>query len=308
MRRGAKPQARMNLSRSDGAPADPNIPAHWTTRQLRMHRPAVSSLFGLSNYHDSRYSLYMYADADGDGFLDSRYQELVDGSDPMNVRSLLPADSRLRWFVATKIVDLSGRVNVNTAGDFWQAPTDNDRMGATPADIDLMRLLTLNDSAVRFQGVGAGEFAYNRLYMGAAPTKGNLYTAYTGTFASGQAAFASGANAFAAIQQTIDSVLPVDQATFVPFSPLTAQARANWYNSVGVIGPGRPDSRNGNSQYTYSGAFDTTDLLELLRFHGVNDDSLLSRLEQAASGRSGIAANEQHSPLRSSRSAEVERT
>lgn len=59
-----------------------------------------------------------FADADGDGFYDSRWQELVDASNPDEPVNILGSSGSLRLFVAPRIIDLSGLVNVNTATSF----------------------------------------------------------------------------------------------------------------------------------------------------------------------------------------------
>ncbi|MGH7243378.1 MAG: hypothetical protein ACREJD_08180 [Phycisphaerales bacterium] len=116
------------------------------------------------------YPPYQWADADGDGFLDSRWFEMVDARDtgnstnvdsPQFFRNLLPTDPNYRWFFATRVIDLSALVNVNTAGDGNADPNNTTGwstnpaaqpgvkgsvMGQTPTDIDLRRLLTLRDS------------------------------------------------------------------------------------------------------------------------------------------------------------------
>ena len=91
-----------------------------------------------------------YADADGDGFLDSRWFELVDASgvalNPPNApRKLLPDSGNLRYFVATRIIDLSSKVNVNTATTFRVGPDEYFPAGLTPSDVDLERILRGRD-------------------------------------------------------------------------------------------------------------------------------------------------------------------
>src|SRR5690606_7872277 len=63
--------------------ADPNRPADWTQNQLMLHRPAVDidRRGAAPPPGDPRYVHNQYADADGDGMLDSRWFELV-GRDP----------------------------------------------------------------------------------------------------------------------------------------------------------------------------------------------------------------------------------
>jgi len=144
---------------SSGGTADPNIPAHWSYRQQWMFRPSTGPMFSTSSSAgshlpnspgDSWYAPYQYCDADGDGMFDSRWIELVDASEPNNPLSLLPRDDRFRWFVAVRVMDLSGLVNVNTASDFKEpaqktGTTEVTKFGATPADIDLRRLFTMDE-------------------------------------------------------------------------------------------------------------------------------------------------------------------
>lgn len=161
--------------------ADPNVPAHWTMYQMNMIRSMRDAAYGPDR---PEYLPYQWADTDGDGVPDARWFELVDATDPNKIISLLPPDDRYRWFIAARAIDLSSIVNVNTAGDFRSPPKPQRRdltpiagapsppppprwqvsqastVGASPADIDLRRLLTMSD--VYFQyfypsgGAGAG--------------------------------------------------------------------------------------------------------------------------------------------------------
>lgn len=96
---------------------------------------------------DWEYLSNQYADTDGDGFLDARWFELVNAANirlsPDNKPQELLGPSDLRYFVAARVVDLSGKVNVNTATSFAVGPDDLNPAGLTPADIDLEQLLSL---------------------------------------------------------------------------------------------------------------------------------------------------------------------
>jgi hypothetical protein len=74
----------------------------------------------------------MWADTDGDGRADARWQEL----------DALGELFGYRWVVAARIIDNSAMVSVNSSLE-WQRPGNQDMvgMGRTPADIDLSRLL-----------------------------------------------------------------------------------------------------------------------------------------------------------------------
>src|SRR5690606_993139 len=88
-----------------GDRADKNVPAHWTMFQEGAARPVgpgLDSSGRLLGPGDIGYAPYSWVDADGDGILDSRWFELVDAWDSQNIASLLPRDSRWRWFVAAR--------------------------------------------------------------------------------------------------------------------------------------------------------------------------------------------------------------
>lgn len=153
-----------------GGTADPNVPAHWFTNQRAAFRPLTDPNW---TWRDASFAPYQYADADGDGIVDSRLIELVDATDPNNPISLLETRDEARYFVAIHAEDLSARVNVNTAGDFTDHPgysvdlanpflgpsvgdgaTGDFYAGFTPADISLFRMLRLEDAYLLTGGVG----------------------------------------------------------------------------------------------------------------------------------------------------------
>jgi hypothetical protein len=84
-----------------------------------------------------------FADTDGDGRPDARWQEI----------DALGTSKGLRWVAATRITDASALVNVNASLE-WGDPGDADTLGAgtTPADIDLRRLI---ETASRSTGLDA---------------------------------------------------------------------------------------------------------------------------------------------------------
>jgi hypothetical protein len=125
-----------------GIASDINIPAHWTARQRGAFRPVIDTSIPVTS---PDWPGYQWADADGDGMYDSRIFELVDARDAANIIDLLGADESYRWFFATRIVDLSGRVNVTTAGDILAEATREVPVGLTPTDVDLRRLLMMTD-------------------------------------------------------------------------------------------------------------------------------------------------------------------
>lgn len=155
-------------------------PATFDSWQVGAFRPARGPFkSGASDIapNDPAYPPYQWADADGDGFFDSRWFEMVDSRDigngtgptanvqsPQWFRKLLPTDPNYRWVFAARIIDLSALVNVNTAGDDSANPNytgwaenpaikpgngknpKGQVMGLNPADIDLRRLFSMRDS------------------------------------------------------------------------------------------------------------------------------------------------------------------
>ena len=148
-----------------------NTPAWWTMNQRFLYFPAdrdfqilgrpdaatspststVIQTWGTPDFPD-----YQYADADGDGFYDSRWFELADSTlGRLGSHSLLENETNLRFVVAARVIDLSARVNVNSATDGLVPPTSDVPAGATPAEIDLRRLLTGQDAAEQYRPVFA---------------------------------------------------------------------------------------------------------------------------------------------------------
>jgi hypothetical protein len=156
---------------------DFNTPAHLDSRQVWMFRPARPTL-GVAPSSPG-YEPNQYADADGDGMYDSRWQEL---KDTRFLPALLPSeilhtDGKYRWFVATRIVDASAMVNVNFAADSVAAPQAHQPAGLTPAEIDLRRLLLMHDTYADAQLSAAHPHGgYDGIFQpGQLPFTGNNY-------------------------------------------------------------------------------------------------------------------------------------
>jgi hypothetical protein len=149
-----------------------NTPAWWTMNQRFLHFPAdpafqilgrgvdangnpVNGAFGTrQTWATPDYPDYQYADADGDGFYDSRWFELTDATlGAAGLKQLLQNETDMRFFIAARVVDLSARVNVNSATDGLLAGTSETPAGATPAEIDLRRLLSMQDVSERYRPV-----------------------------------------------------------------------------------------------------------------------------------------------------------
>lgn len=107
----------------------------------------------IATWQDPDFPAYQWADADADGMADSRWIELTSVRRPANGnnrREDLTSfydSSQFRVFAGIRVVDLSAMVNINTATDGLTPPTENYPLGITPAEIDLRRLLTMQDAA-----------------------------------------------------------------------------------------------------------------------------------------------------------------
>ncbi len=327
----------------DGTAASANVPAHWSSRQQWMFRPAAGPTFfpspapinpidpaGVASANSPGsvwYLPYQYCDADGDGFFDSRWFELVDATDPDNPISFLPKDDRYRWFAAVRVVDLSSMVNVNTATDLAapaaggaRPPAQAARFGATPADIDLARLLKMDD-LYRLYAFNAANnpvgYAGLQIPQHPSQTSPDDYNGYD----QGNAR-AIGDRAYRTLRMTLrqstESVLPA--TTPLMSAPgglvpdLWRDDRYAYYTDFG----GQPEAgyaRVGlTSVYAFgsSALFGAADAKELLTFFGVNNPSSTSRLEATTEGRfgqgnGGTAATAGLGPLRSNRGDAIER-
>lgn len=164
----------------------------WQAQAFRPAHPPFKNNGTDISPLDTIYPPNQWADADGDGFLDSRWFEMVDArggnfETPISWRNLLPSDSSYRWVFAARVVDLSSLVNVNIAGDLNANPNDETTLltdkgkeidvslkwkygtqvlGRSPAEVDLRRLLTMRD----FREVILGQPALNGVPSLIAPT------------------------------------------------------------------------------------------------------------------------------------------
>lgn len=299
--------------------ADPLRPAHWDTRQVFAFRPDRDAIYGPE---DVRYAPYQWADTDGDKNFDSRWGELVDVGDPRNPRSMLPRDDRYRWFVATRIIDLSGLINVNTSAEFRGAPGRAGPAGVTPADVDLRRVLRLDDV---IRALGPRPSMFGPFTPPAPPFVPPAFLPldrYTSTDYSGQPAgnaWAIGSAAYDSLRLAIrDAVAPWAPTTAWPYftsQAMTADQRAAYFRQVGGHaggGAGFSVTPGGARTFESGGMFGLADALELLTFWGINDSSRTSRLEQTMGGRAdqsngGTVDTKFLSPLRDNRDITLER-
>ncbi|MGJ8635824.1 MAG: hypothetical protein ACSHX5_03155 [Phycisphaerales bacterium] len=142
-----------------------NIPAVYTMYQrfafLPLNQPfiTVNRNNQISTWADPDYAPYQWADTNGDGMADARWFELVSAREE-NSTNPTPRDDierlydagQYRIFAAARVVDLSSMVNVNTATDqlLMPEPVEGAPLGATPAEVDLRRLLSMSDAAENY--------------------------------------------------------------------------------------------------------------------------------------------------------------
>lgn len=313
-------------------------PAAWFGRQVGAFMP-VGATLGLQP-NNPAYPANQWADADGDGMRESRWTELREyanranisavGADNPMVEHLESRDAQFRWFVATRIVDLSSAINVNVAADFRAAPNASAPVGTGgPAEIDLLRLLSMSD----IYDVNGPAGGVNGLPAPGAGIVAGDYTGHNGT----PVAASSGERAYEALRLSIASGMPVPRATpdgTALFDGSLTPGLETWMtNSQSALSApsykffadaaGAPNfplrrrtfwenaartsagSRGSPGEYTAPfdtndfpvrlyGTFDVTAQAELLTYWGSNNPATTSTLESALGGR----FNALYSPLR----------
>ncbi|MCC5822612.1 MAG: hypothetical protein LAT64_03455 [Phycisphaerales bacterium] len=155
-----------------------NTPAAWTMFQRFAFLPADQSFVTynrtgqVSSWRDPDYPPYQWADTTGDGMYDARWFELTAAREPQSASAAARTDiqrfydnSEFRVFAAVRVVDLSGMVNINTAIDALTPPTRDFPLGLTPAEIDLRRLLTMQDLAAEYRGDPQNTFPLSYTYL-----------------------------------------------------------------------------------------------------------------------------------------------
>jgi len=317
-----------------GAPVNPDIPTHFDSWQRFLFRPTKDSNHAPG---DPDFLPNQYGDTDGDGMLDARWFELVESRGGTNspLSSLLDTDGTHRYFFAARVVDLSSRINVNTATDQFYAPTAGAGptadvpIGLTPADVDLARLLTLFDTADENIGL-----SYDSIYNGAlnnpAPENYTEYTVPRGIEVGAAGALAlrlshasgevpalfeadNGENAIfrgdTQLRETFAGIhgLEAPNSTTWDFSANPFD-RWSWFRSRAIASG---DVRAATGGYAVRGPFGIEDLSELLTRNSVNDHAVTSNLEKALLGRDDTGPgtppiSQNFDPLRSNRGPRVE--
>lgn len=296
--------------------ADPNVPAHWTMWQQQAFRLSKADPF--HGPGDPRYAPYQWADADGDGFFDSRWFELVDAFNPASPSPLLPRDDRFRWFIAARAIDLSGLINVNSGVDHrlpagqasgapFSAYTQVTPLGLYP-EVDLYRMLRMNDS---FQYFG---FGYDRIQNYPLANSEFYGTYYDLNKARTVGEYGYNSLRLALRPESVTVVTPGFNLVTAPggaLAPMTGDARAQHYLKFGGQPSGGFFTSTTDKRIAVPGRFGLADLVELLERHGVNSPEVLSRLEQAVDGQltagnGGNANDGRIGPLRSNRTLAAE--
>lgn len=334
-----------------GVNLDADIPAHFSSYQLHSFRPVVDSagLSPASPYFPS----YQWCDTDGDGMYDARWFEMAQYQDRSFTgagalfESLIESNDSVRWFFATRIVDLSGLVNVNTSGDFRAAATIAAPAGAGgTAEIDLRRLLTLRD-AYDDNGATAGApgIGYDGLTADTSLGAWDYRGQYTQAAAESVGRFSYNAIRFslamgAPLPKTAPSgvvlagpnLLPNSQAAFLstgvnaaeydllsPTIPLAAgpELRRKEYGRRAGLSfeafrsTWTESPGTTNPELRLFGAFGVDDQAELLTYWGSNDPAVTSALEGVLGARDDTSTTSPNllafSPLRDNRSAQAER-
>lgn len=332
------PQVRPDGTLDLTVDANPLVPAHWTMNQVWAFRPAVADERDANNAiitpASYEYAFNQWADADGDGFFDSRWFEIADIKDLFGntayAKAMLSPRGRARIMVAARCIDSSAMVNVNSSTDTtfggqsisptgpaltrdWALPP-----GASPAEINLRRILSATDISpgLAATGVPANVIPYAGLPRPSSTTSPELASAdyslanNAGNSYNSTAAPQVGGRGYAAVvdgrvrgvtEQT--NHWPAGTAARYPYQ------RINGYTTF--VSPGHASryftDASGYGSYGVQTPFDLADELELRAFFGVNDSDTLSRLEATLGGRMPTPAKyRDYSPLRDNRPRSLE--
>jgi hypothetical protein len=297
-----------------GVPVDPAVPAHLDSRQVWLFRPARPSPGAMPS--QPNYDLYLFADADGDGMFDSRWQELYDARYD---RGVLNTDGRYRFFVATRIIDASSLINVNTATDLLAEPTAEAPIGLSAGEVDLRRLLTMHDQYTINSG-GLAEYAgYNYIHQPANPNSSANYDqldrteAYnTGIYAYDALRIAIASGGVPPAGPTLDGPGLANVASLLGLAPEEWSFRDDpWLRTQHYrrVSTSLYNASYESNEIFLSGGFGAADMLELLTRRAVNDPTT-SALELTLGGRAdnflSPAETSPFSPLRSNRPLDIE--
>lgn len=275
-----------------------DAPGELSNRQRFLFNPGIDT----RDPGDWRAFDNMFADADGDGLKDSRWQEMSDARDLVNgVKYAFDTGGKYRYFFATRVIDLSGMVNITTATDLGATPTWTDPLGTSPADVDLLRLFMLEDVYRSLAGVSTPpELGYGGLEQSAQLTAADNYKGYNAATAA-----IAGSGAYKAVYDTLKNGFTAPPLTADPGSTIftipTVAERAKRYFDLGGL---EGTLTLSGSTYSMSGLFTMTDMLDLLTRRATNDPEIHSNLEAMAGGR--VFTAPRFSPLRENRGLDLE--
>ncbi|MCW5775282.1 MAG: hypothetical protein KIS87_02400 [Phycisphaeraceae bacterium] len=287
-------------------------PAEWTARQRAAFRPMLHPTPAHQQFGSAWHPMYQWADADGDGIPDARWFELVEARDrntPEQWRSLLN-DRRYRYFIAARAVDLSGRINVNTATDLLDAPTrdaaspgapvSSGPLGLTPSDVDLRAALTIENLILD----NASSINYSSLEQPLQGTVGD-YSELDDSASGVQLTYDVGLRGYVALRESLFSGLVPPALWNDDHGWFKNDVPRSWYYRE-FAGSGLDAAAYATGGFTLGAPFGLADLQELLVYNGVNDPSTRSRLEAAVGGRF-LGAGKPFSTLRDNRPLTLER-
>lgn len=303
-------------------PAEANIPARTSSNQRNAFRRLSDvNPAGPLGPRSPYWPGYQWVDADGDGFVDSRIFEMLDATsgNPAGWLRLIANDPNVRYFFAARIVDLSAALNVNTAFELSAAPGPAALPGLTPADADLLRLLTMEDAVLEYPPASGSADLYGMLAQPTANEARNSPTLlepqdYTRYDRSLSALVAT--EAYLSLRQARERGLVPGRGESLVQTQASAGERADFFLRLA----GRPEgiavnfgASSGADRYRLGGFAGLDDLIELLTFRSVNNPEVTSRLESAMVVRTPPAipglqtTRARFSPLRVTRSLWYER-
>lgn len=242
---------------------DPHHPAHFDSRQIGAFRPMFDNLTP-GDFNSIR---NQWADADGDGFADSRWFEMVDATgsatDPMGLAelSIIPHDSSIRYFVAARIIDLGGLINVNTATDLMSGPTRDRPIGSSPGEVDLRALLmqqhqydlqhtTPQGAPANTEGYAALHFDQDRGAVGV-QDYGDA-TRPSATLYDVNSAWSMGHFGYQAVKLSLAASTPVPPKDALSVGGTGSPTWAG-------LSLGTPDPTNPNNRITFAGQYNIVD-------------------------------------------------
>ncbi|HVZ93779.1 MAG TPA: hypothetical protein VG797_04650, partial [Phycisphaerales bacterium] len=199
----------------------------------------------------------LWIDTDGDNRPDARWTQLGSLGDLYG----------LKWVVATRIVDASALINVNTALEFSYDAARGISTGETPADIDLYRLLR-----------ETGDTPAASLFDQAVQVN-HLEESFLSHIQDVRAIGQLVADQFDMTWHGRDPFVTNAYQPWGAGSPLSTDQKSAYWRHAGVA-PDKADSPRSN-------AYPSRDMIDLFTFSGTNHYSLVSKMEERFDGPEG---------------------